>query len=277
VPAPADVRQDAGRVARPVIVGVSLKMYLGHAETVAWCEAVAGIARAHPATARGEAELVVLPSYLSVPAAVGILDGIAAVGAQDLATEDSGAFTGEVSGGQVRELGGVFVEVGHAERRRLFGETDEVVRRKADAALRAGLVPILCLGEEAEQDPADAARESGRQLDDALALARESGHGGRIVVAYEPQWAIGADAPASDAHIRAVCRDLRARVRALDGHSGSAVIYGGSAGPGLLTRIGDDVDGLFLGRFAHDPRAVAAILDEVHARAAARPAPDPAR
>ncbi|WP_172407023.1 triose-phosphate isomerase, partial [Clavibacter michiganensis] len=103
------------------------------------------------------------------------------------------------------------------------------------------------------------------------------GHGGRIVVAYEPQWAIGAAEPASDAHIRAVCRELRAHVRALDAHPGSAVIYGGSAGPGLLTRIGDDVDGLFLGRFAHDPRAVASILDEVHARAAARPASDAAR
>ncbi|OUE05829.1 Triosephosphate isomerase [Clavibacter michiganensis subsp. michiganensis] len=257
------------------MIGVSLKMYLGHAETVAWCEAVAAIARTHPATTGGEAELVALPSYLSVPAAVRILDGLAAVGAQDLAAEDAGAFTGEVSGGQIRELGGAFVEVGHAERRRLFGETDQVVRRKADAALRAGLVPILCVGEETRQDPADAARECIRQLDDALAAARAAGH--RIVVAYEPQWAIGAAEPASDAHIRAVCRELRAHVRALDAHPGSAVIYGGSAGPGLLTRIGDDVDGLFLGRFAHDPRAVASILDEVHARAAARPASDAAR
>ena len=92
------------------------------------------------------------------------------------------------------------------------------------------------------------------------------------MVAYEPQWAIGAAEPASDAHIRAVGRELRAHVRSHSAHPGSAVVYGGSAGPGLLTRIGDDVDGLFLGRFAHDPRAVAAILDEVHARAAAGPA-----
>lgn len=263
--------------APPVVIGVSLKLYLGHAETVAWCEAVASIARAHPATTGSEAEVVVLPSYLSVPAAVGILDGIAAVGAQDLAEADAGAFTGEVSGGQIRELGGAFVEVGHAERRRLFGETDEVVRRKADAALRAGLVPIICVGEGARQDTADAARECVRQLDDALAAARAAGHGGRIVVAYEPQWAIGAAEPASDAHIRGVCRELRAHARGLAAHPGSAVIYGGSAGPGLLTRIGDDVDGLFLGRFAHDPEAVRAILDEVHARAAARPASDAAR
>lgn len=265
----------AAPTARRTIVGVSLKAYLGHAETVAWCRAVAGIAREHPATGGGEAELVVLPSYLSVPAAVGILDGVAAVGAQDLAAEDAGAFTGEVPGGQIAELGCRFVEVGHAERRRLFGETDEVVRRKADAALRSGLVPILCVGEEERGGAEGAAAACVGQLDNALALARESGHGGRIVVAYEPLWAIGADEPASDAHIMAVCRRLRSRVDGLDAHPGSAVIYGGSAGPGLLTRVADAVDGLFLGRRAHDPAGLAAVLDEVHALAS-RPAPSPA-
>jgi triosephosphate isomerase len=260
--------------ARPTVIGVSLKMYFGHARTLAWCDAVAELARAHPALAGGAAELVVLPSYLSIPAAVGILDGVAAVGAQDLATEDEGAFTGEVSGAQIAEAGCRFVEVGHAERRLLLAETEEVVRAKADAALRSGLVPVLCVGEADAREPEEAAAECVRQLDDALSLARERGHGGRVVVAYEPLWAIGAAEPASDAHIAAVCRRLRARLDALDAHPGSAVIYGGSAGPGLLTRIGDDVDGLFLGRFAHDPAAVAAVLDEVRARAAG---PAPAR
>jgi triosephosphate isomerase len=265
--------------AGPAVIGVSLKMYFGHARTVDWCRAVAEIARAHPAVASGAAELVVLPSYLSIPAAVDILDGVAGVGAQDLAVEDAGAFTGEVSGPQIVEAGCRFVEVGHAERRRLFAETEEVVRAKADAALRSGLVPLLCVGEAEAGDPGEAADECVRQLDDALALARERAHGGRIVVAYEPLWAIGAAEPASDAHIAGVCRRLRARLDALDADPGSAVVYGGSAGPGLLTRIGDDVDGLFLGRFAHDPDAVAAVLDEVRARAAepaVRPATPPA-
>ena len=262
----------------PTLVGVSLKMYFGHAQTLDWIARVGELARTHPAVVDGTVELFVIPSFVSIVPTIAALEGSRVlVGAQDLATEDAGAFTGEVSGGQIRELGGAFVEVGHAERRRLFGETDAVVRRKADAALRAGLVPMICLGEESEGDPADAARECVRQLDDALALAAERGHGGRIVVAYEPRWAIGAAEPASDPHIRVVCRELRAHVGALDAHPGSAVVYGGSAGPGLLTRIGDDVDGLFLGRFAHDPRAVAAILDEVHARAAARPASDGSR
>ncbi|SEB70674.1 triosephosphate isomerase [Paramicrobacterium humi] len=255
--------------ASPYVIGVSLKMYFSHARTVEWCRAVADIARSHTAIADGDAELFVIPSYLSVPAAREILGDLAAVGAQDLATEDSGAFTGEVSGAQIAEFGCRVVEVGHAERRRLFGETEEIVRQKTDAALRNGLAPVLCIGEADKQDPSDAAAECIRQLDDALSLAREAGHGGRVIVAYEPFWAIGASEPASPDYIRAVCSRLRDHVRSLTDFPRSAVIYGGSAGPGLLSTIGDDVDGLFLGRFSHDPAAVATILDEVHALSSA--------
>jgi len=168
-----------------------------------------------------------------------------------------------VSGPQAAELGCSLAEVGHAERRRLFGEDDAVVRAKTAAALRAGLAPLLCLGEAGRGDPLTAAQECIRQLDDALATAGASGLSGRIVVAYEPQWAIGAPEPAAPGHIAVVCSALREHLRGLPAHPGSAVIYGGSAGPGLLSRIGHSVDGLFLGRFAHDPAAVAAILDEV--------------
>jgi triosephosphate isomerase len=83
------------------------------------------------------------------------------------------------------------------------------------------------------------------------------------VVAYEPHWAIGAAQPASDEHIKAVVAGLRGAVAQLA--PGSSVIYGGSAGPGLLTRLADSVDGLFLGRFAHDPKAFATVLDEAMA------------
>lgn len=249
--------------ASPYLIGVSLKMYFSHARTLEWCRAVAEIARTHPAVQEGGAELFVIPSYLSVPAAREILGDLAAVGAQDLATEDSGAFTGEVSGSQIAEFGCTVVEVGHAERRRLFGETDDVVRRKTDAALRNGLSPVLCIGEAEKQDPADAAAECIRQLDDALSTAVQAQHGGRVIVAYEPFWAIGAPEPAEPEYITAVCSILREHVRSLSDFPDSAVIYGGSAGPGLLSRIGGDVDGLFLGRFSHDPAAVETILDEV--------------
>jgi triosephosphate isomerase len=249
----------------PVLIGTSTKMYFSHGRTLAWCRAVAEIARRHPATVGGSAGLFVVPGYLSVPGAVEALDGAAMVGAQDLAAEDFGPFTGEVSGAQLAELGCSLAEVGHAERRRLFGEDDAVVRAKTAAALRNGLVPLVCVGEPDRLDPEAAAQECIRQLDDALASAGASGLSGPVIAAYEPQWAIGAPEPAEPDYIRSVCAPLREHVRALPGHEGSAVIYGGSAGPGLLTRIAEAVDGLFLGRFAHDPAAVEDILDEVSA------------
>ncbi|WP_249335866.1 triose-phosphate isomerase family protein [Sinomonas gamaensis] len=245
------------------IIGVSLKMYFGHARTLAWCRDVAALGRSHPAIQDGRAELFVVPGFLSVPAAVGILADVAAVGAQDLAEADTGAFTGEVSGAEIAEVGARLAEVGHAERRRLFGETDRVVRAKTTAALRNGLTPILCVGEAERGDPGSAARECIRQVEDALASARAGQLGGRVIVAYEPQWAIGAEAPAQADYIRSVSSALRDHIRSLREFPDSRVIYGGSAKPGLLTEIAPDVDGLFLGRFAHRPESLAAVLDEV--------------
>ena len=253
----------------PYLIGVSLKMYFSHAQTVEWCRAVSAIARRHPAVQGGGAELFVIPTFPSIPAALDALGAGVAVGAQDLAAADAGAFTGEVSGAEIAELGCRVVEVGHAERRSLFGETDAVVRAKTEAALRNGLTPVLCVGEDTadgggQGDPIAASHECVRQIDDALASARAAGHGGRVIVAYEPRWAIGAPAPAGPEHIRTVCSRLREHVSGLADFAGSAVIYGGSARPGLLSDVGHDVDGLFLGRFAHDPSALEAILDEAH-------------
>ena len=249
----------------PTLVGVSLKMYFGHRQSLDWCAGVAEIARVHPAVASGAVELFVIPGYLSVPAAVEIFEGgPVLVGAQDLASADSGAFTGEVSGVELAEVGVGVVEVGHAERRRLFGESDEIVAQKTAAALRNSIAPVLCIGEAVEGDPADAAAECLRQLASALHGAAA----GRVIVAYEPVWAIGAAHPAPARHIREVCAILRENLSTLDGRDGSAVIYGGSAGPGLLTDLGSDVDGLFLGRFAHDTGALALVIDEAAAVAA---------
>jgi triosephosphate isomerase len=237
-------------------------MYFSHARTVEWCEEVARIARDHRAISSGQVELFVIPTYLSIPAALDVFGPVALVGAQDLSTEDAGAYTGEVSGAEIGELGCRVVEVGHAERRRLFGETDEIVALKTDAALRNGLDPVLCIGEAVQSTTDAAIRDCIAQIDSALARSRQAGHGGRVIVAYEPHWAIGAPAPASSDYIRTVCSALREHVRALPDFPASVVIYGGSAGPGLLSVIADSVDGIFLGRFAHDAGALAGILDE---------------
>jgi triosephosphate isomerase len=244
----------------PTLVGVSLKMYFGHAQTLDWIAAVGAIASAHPAVQRGDVEVFVIPGFLSAAASVRLLDGTGVlVGAQDVAAQDSGAFTGEVSAVELAEIGVRVVEVGHAERRSLFGETDEVVAAKTAAALRNGLVPVLCVGEKNRTTVADAAAESIRQIDSALRGAAD----GRVIVAYEPVWAIGAAEPAEAEYVAAVCAELHSAVA---DRSGSAVIYGGSAGPGLLGRIGSSVDGLFLGRFAHDTAALSRVLDEAGAR-----------
>jgi triosephosphate isomerase len=231
-------------MAATVTVGVSLKMYFGQKEARAWFARVAELVgmpgAPGEAVADGAVELFVIPSYLAIEPALEAFAGTPVlVGAQDLATEDSGAFTGEVSGAELADIGARVVEVGHAERRRLFGETDQVVAAKTAAALRNGIVPVLCLG-ETERGAAESAAETVvTQLHDALSLAVA----GRVIVAYEPVWAIGASEPARVDHIVTVARALRAALDELPDRIGSSVIYGGSAGPGLLTRLGGAIDG----------------------------------
>jgi triosephosphate isomerase len=236
-------------------IGISLKMYFGRRRTAEWCRAIADIARTHPAVTDDYARLVVLPSnpYL-LEANILFAATRVRIGAQDLFWEDGGAFTGEVGGAQLRELGCDYVEIGHAERRRIFGEDDAIIAAKSAAAFRNGLTPLLCVGEEHRVSVEAATATCVAQVRSALSTAV-----GPVVVAYEPVWAIGAAEPAPTEHIAAVCKGLRAHLSS----TRSQVIYGGSAKPGLLTQLGSDVDGLFLGRFAHDPAAVAAILDEV--------------
>ncbi len=258
-------------MAAPITVGVSLKMYFGHGQAIDWFERVADIASSHPAVLSSSIDLFVIPTYLQILPALNAFAGtLVRIGAQDAAATDSGAFTGEVSAAELAEVGVELVEIGHAERRRLFGETDEIVASKTRAALRNGLTPVLCIGESEHQSETDAAAATIAQLGTALADAPP----GRILLAYEPVWAIGAPEPAPAAHIRAVCAALRRALDALPERSGSSVIYGGSAGPGLLTSLStgdaDSIDGLFLGRFAHDPASLTEVLDEAAALTAGR-------
>lgn len=246
-----------------VTVGVSLKMYFGFHEALEWTGAVASTLGAHPAVVDGRVRLFLIPGYLAVPGAVAAVAGTPIeIGAQDLAVDDRGAFTGEVGGPELVEAGASVVEVGHAERRRLYGETEPVVAAKTAAAIRNGLTPVLCLGETDADDPAPV-NSVLRQLETALEHAAP----GAVIVAYEPVWAIGAAEPAGPSHVIPVAEALRRRLAADAERAGSVVIYGGSAGPGLLTELRGAVDGLFLGRFAHDPAALAAVVDEAAALA----------
>ena len=254
-----------------VTVGVSLKTYFGHEHARAWFAAVAQRVAVHPAVSTGDVRLFIIPTYLQIPAALAAFEGTSVlVGAQDVSAYQPGAYTGEVTAAELAEVGVAVAEIGHAERRRLFDETDTVTAAKAAAALSHGITPVLCIGEAERLGSPAAALANVEQL----AANLEQVPSGPVIVAYEPVWAIGAAEPAPDDHIATVTRALRAAVDADAARAGSVVIYGGSAGPGLLTRLGDSVDGLFLGRFAHDPDALVTVLDEASALAASRGSAD---
>jgi triosephosphate isomerase len=234
-------------------VGVSTKAYLGYAQSLRWLDGVADAVRARPALREAGVVPFVIPSFPVLPAAVERLAGLGVrVGAQSVA-QASGPLTGEVPAGMLAELGIGLAEIGHAERRAHVGETDAVVALKVDAALSAGISPLLCVGEREPRGAAEAIRYCAAQVRSALGSRTERRD--KILIAYEPVWAIGAGEPADAGHINAVVTGLR------DEFDSSPIIYGGSAGPGLLGSL-PAVDGLFLGRFAHDPANFAAVLDE---------------
>ncbi len=262
------------------LVGASHKTYLSQTRATAWAADVAALCRSHPAVTAGVAEVFVLPTHLAVPAVLSAAEGSPLlVGAQDVSASEAGPHTGEVTAAELAEVGCTLVAIGHAERRRDHGETDQLVAAKVATALRHGVLPLVCVGEPEPGPPEEAASFCRAQVVAALQLAREEGLSGELVVAYEPVWAIGAERPAGPDHIRAVCRELRGLMRGGNGPGVSEpaatgrVVYGGSAGPGLLSQVAPDVDGLFLGRRAHDPQAVGAVLDEVWQVASAERSP----
>jgi triosephosphate isomerase len=186
------------------------------------------------------------------------------LGVQNIHWEDQGAFTGENSAPIARAAGAKFVLVGHSERRHVFGETDEETGKKAAAAIRAGLTPLVCVGETLAQREAG---ESGsvvlRQL--RAALARIEPHQiSSSLVAYEPVWAIGTGKTASPSDASAVHALIRAELRTLTGERGEAVpiLYGGSVNSGNATSLlaAADVDGLLVGGASLDAEGWATIV-----------------
>lgn len=149
----------------PVTVGVSLKTYFGNARARAWFAEVAPRLQAHPGIADGRVRFFVIPTYLQIPAAIeAFAETPVLVGAQDVSAHPPGAFTGEITAAELAEVGVQVAEIGHAERRRLFGETDEVTASKAAASLEHGITPVLCIGEDARMSGADAASANLDQL-----------------------------------------------------------------------------------------------------------------
>lgn len=234
---------------RPKILAGNWKMNLDHlAGAVLAKEICVGLG-----AGRGACEVVLIPPFTTLPAVAEAARGsVVKTGAQDLYCEDEGAYTGEISGGMLRALGCAYVLVGHSERRHTIGESGALVARKLRAALRNGLVPILCVGELLAE------RESHKAVEVVTNQVRESCEGleaaefSRVVVAYEPVWAIGTGKTAtpqdaSDMHgvIRIVAKELFGTAAA----ENLQILYGGSAkpesAPALLAE--PEIDGLLVG------------------------------
>ena len=242
----------------PVIAG-NWKMHKGPESARKFCREFAQVAP--PADDR---TVLIFPPALSVTA---VRDALSqhniGVGVQDIHWEREGAFTGQVSAPMAREAGATHALVGHSERRHVFGETDEETGRKVAAALAAGLVPVLCVGETLEE------RKAGR-LEEVILRQLEAGIEGvddgdlaRMLLAYEPVWAIGTGETATpedaaDAHGR-----LRARLqdRLGDRAHGIPILYGGSVKPSNARELlaASDVGGVLVGGASLDPRDFAKI------------------
>ncbi len=189
------------------------------------------------------------------------LEGRLELGAQDLHPEREGAFTGEISGPMIRDLGGSWVLVGHSERRQYQGESDELVARKAEAALTAGLKPVVCVGEtEAERDAGAAEEVVSRQVAAVTARLDDRALAG-IVVAYEPVWAIGTGRTASAEQAQATHAVIREQLRrACDAEI--PLLYGGSVKSGNAAGLfaQPDIDGALVGGASLDAQEFAAIV-----------------
>ena len=245
----------------PTFVGVSTKAYLGWQQSLDWVDRVHDLLVRRPLGPR--VRLFVVPSFPVISVAIERLAPLGViVGAQNVSTA-AGALTGEVSAALLSELGVALVEVGHAERRAVFHESDEIVRAKTAAVLDERMTPLLCIGENTVGDPGQAAAVCLDQV--AAALAGNEQSIGWITLAYEPVWAIGAASPAPVGYITEVISALRRLIENRFGAPVGAIVYGGSAGPGLLSRL-PAADGVFLGRFAHDPENLRLVLDEAESR-----------
>jgi triosephosphate isomerase (TIM) len=238
-------------VRRPLIAG-NWKMNMTHLEAIGL---VQKLAFTIPETVLDTVEVVVLPPFTALRSVQTLVTGDkldVGYGAQDLSVNDSGAYTGDVSGLMLAALACQYVTVGHSERRAIHGEDDATVAAKAQAALRHGLTPIVCVGEgldirKAGEHVAHCTGQLDASLDGLTAEQIAS-----LVIAYEPVWAIGTGEVATPEDAQEVCGALRARLAERFGPETAAtvrILYGGSVKAASTAGIlaGPDIDGALVG------------------------------
>jgi triosephosphate isomerase len=237
-------------------------MYKTRAETRAFFEAFKPLVAGST-----HCDIIVAPPFTAIAAAVeAAQDTKIGIAAQDVYWEREGAFTGEISARMIVDTECRAVIVGHSERRQYFGDTDDWVHRKTRAALEAGLTPIVCVGEMlAERDTNRTEEVLKRQFDGALA-ALTPAEFSRILLAYEPVWAIGTGRTATPDIAAAAHRHLRSLAAArftIEQASALRILYGGSVKPenikGLMAEA--EIDGALVGGASLDPKSFAAIVN----------------
>ncbi len=258
----------AGKPGRRVLVAGNWKMHHDHVQAIRTVQDIG--MRLAPGILEA-LDVSVHPPFTdlrSVQAALADRGLPLLLGAQNCHWEDQGAFTGEVSAGMLAHLGVAYVIVGHSERRRLFAETDEQVAKKSAAVLAQGMTPIVCVGEtEEEHDSGLAGERIASQIRGSVGpLGPELA--ARVVVAYEPIWAIGTGRAASGADASAGCLAAREALQETSGDlvgEGVRVLYGGSVTPANAGELvaQADVDGLLVGGASLDGASFAGIVEAV--------------
>ncbi|SFB21384.1 triosephosphate isomerase [Amycolatopsis marina] len=237
---------------RKVLIAGNWKMNLNHLEAIAL---VQKIAFSLPEKYYAKVDVAVLPPFTDIRSVQTLIDGdklLLGHGAQDLSPHDSGAYTGDVSGAMLAKLGCTYVTVGHSERREYHAETDETVNKKVRAAVKHGLTPILCVGEQLDIREAGGHIEhtTGQLIAGLKGLKTEQV--AEVVVAYEPVWAIGTGRVATPSDAEEVCAALRGALTEKYGAEvadGVRVLYGGSVKSGNIADLVacDNVDGALVG------------------------------
>jgi len=248
-------------MARHPIIAGNWKMFKTIAETRSFFDALI------PEIQNVEhCDIVVAPPFTALAAAVEEADGTrVAISAQDVHWKEEGAFTGEVSAKMLVDLGCTYTIIGHSERRQYFGETDETVDRKTRAAIAAGLNAIVCVGEMlSERDAGQAVEIVRRQVNNGIGHLTSSDLS-RIIVAYEPVWAIGTGRTATPevaAEMHAEIRKILADIYSAAAADGMRILYGGSVKPDNISALmsKEDIDGALVGGASLDPASFARIV-----------------
>lgn len=248
---------------RERIIAGNWKMYKDLRESA---ELLNGLRSALPVLPPG-VQAVVCPPFTSLHAAAEILRGSPiGLGAQNMSEFDEGAYTGEISWKMLIGTGCTFVILGHSERRQYFGETDSLINRKGKKALAAGLRPILCVGETlAEREKGVTAEVVAAQIEGVLA-GLSTADMAKVVIAYEPVWAIGTGKVATPAQAQEVHRQIRSQVRGMFGsETANAIViqYGGSVKPDNSAELlcQPDIDGALVGGACLKADSFAAIIN----------------